>query len=129
MKDVSCLDQACFDTLLQKQVEWYRKNKLPAPYPSVLDWTKDATMCCFEIMMELAPDATWKKAVRDSFVQINRPRSANYGSVPKFTENPQSAATMTANLAVLLMSDDNVTLEAFLLYSTAEAAKKADEEA
>ena len=121
MKDVSCLDQTCFGTFLQNSFsdkndgEWYRKNKVPAPDASVPDWTKDATMCCFRILMKLAPDATWKNAVRDSFDQISRLRSANNGAVPKFTENPQAAATMAANLAVLLMSDDNVTLEAFLV--------------
>jgi len=116
MKDISCLDQTCFGLFLKTNSDkWYRSNKLPLPDLSEPAWGQDAVQCCYQLLHNFAPDDTWQRAVQDSYDQITRLRSDHNGTVPVFTENPQAAAIMAVNLAVLLMSDDNVTLEAFLL--------------
>ena len=116
MKDISCLDQTCFGLFLKTNSDqWYRDNGLPLPDPSEPAWGTNAAECCYKLLHNFAPDNTWQKAVQDSYDQIEALRSDHNGAVPKFTANPQAAAIMAVNLAVLLMSDDNVTLEAFLL--------------
>jgi len=107
MCDVSCLDGTIFRRFGTKA-----KHGYPATSPA---WSEDAVEACYMTLSKVAPDRDWREAVETSYQQINTLRSNSGGRVPRLLENPQAATNMAANVPVLMMSDDNVTLNVLLI--------------
>ena len=116
--DLGCLDGTClqqvvsdpdYESHLRQAKKW-----LPG---AGIEWAQDPTKCCYELMAKLAPDRGWLSAVNLSWANVERLRASHGGRVPSLIEAPEAAIEMATNLAVLLMSDDNVSIETLVVGS------------
>lgn len=81
--------------------------------PTSTLWGEDPTKGCYNLMKLLAPDERWEQAVQTSWDEIAEIRRGYPGRrVPQPSSACMAAVSATANLAVLLMSDDNVSMGA-----------------
>ena len=112
-----CLQGTCLQQILVNPD--YRRYLYQAkkwlPREDNVEWNQDPTKCCYELMLNLAPDSTWENAVNSSWTNVERLRAMHGGLVPSLVEAPAAAIEMITNLAVLLMSDDNVSIEALVI--------------
>jgi len=97
-------EQCLNDTIMKRFAT--KAKYYPSGSPA---WAQDATECCYNVLHQMCPDETWRQAVVTSWESIKAMRKSFGGRVPTLLENPQAATSMATDLAVLLMSDDNVS--------------------
>jgi len=102
---------ACLDGTLVERFAVGRKG-LPKSAP---EWNEKAVDILYEVLHGMCPDRQWRRAVELSGDHIKELRDKFGGKVPPLLENPQAAVSMTTNIPVLMMSDDNVTLTALVI--------------
>ena len=112
-----CLDDTCMQEVVNdpQYEDHLAQAKLWLPRAANHAWEKDPTECCYQLMAKLAPDADWRNAVHLSWANVERLRASHGGRVPSLIEAPKAAIEMATNLAVLLMSDDNVSIETLMV--------------
>ena len=113
----SCLDGTCLHEVVNDPAYMDDMTQMQMWLPSASNqaWVKDPTACCHELMAKLAPDTDWRNAVNFSWANVERLRASHGGRVPTMIESPGAAVEMAANLVVLLMSDDNVSIETLVV--------------
>ena len=77
-------------------------------------WAQDPVTHTKKLLHHIAPDAAWKDAIDMSYNVIKSTAKADL-SFACLEEDAQAAITVAANLAVLLGSDDNVTVAALIV--------------
>ena len=99
----------------KRKKRWWDPERFVMPSDEA--WNSEPLKHTQALVRQIAPDHVWKNAVDTSFENIQNAshREASRERLPCLHENAQEAIKVAANMAVLLGSDDNVTVEAILV--------------